>query len=149
VGHSRVNPSAYFRPTAQPISSSPATSRATHAMMRLRSGAVPARDVSRGRGRPRQRGAMVRRSATLAPAPPAASAGEAAEGPPRGRGLEPARRPCADPVMRLAALALASVLATSACDGGSTDDPTTSDEQDLVGGKAESRFQAVGYLAAA
>lgn len=50
----------------------------------------------------------------------------------------------------LAALASAAlaVLGASGCDAPS-DEPATSEEQDLVGGKAESRFQAVGYLAAA
>src|SRR3546814_15279559 len=32
VGPRRVNPSVYFRPTAQPISNSPATNRTTHTM---------------------------------------------------------------------------------------------------------------------
>src|SRR4051794_14043274 len=32
LGHSRVNPSVYLSPTAQPISNSPATNRMVHAM---------------------------------------------------------------------------------------------------------------------
>lgn len=51
---------------------------------------------------------------------------------------------------RLASAALLALLAASSgCDGASTGEPATSEEQDLVGGKAEARFQAVGYLTAA
>lgn len=49
----------------------------------------------------------------------------------------------------LSGLAIAGVLLGAGCDGEDEPTRTTSEEQDLVGGSAESRWRAVGYVAAA
>src|SRR5688500_11564014 len=49
----------------------------------------------------------------------------------------------------LTGLAMAGMLVGAGCEDESEPTQTTSEEQDLVGGSAESRWRAVGYIAAA